>query len=276
MNITAYRHSEDFWKDHQAVILGHILEAELVYLNARNNIGAEQGFFGAAAQDGQNTLLAIQTSPYPMIFLAAGRKPRPLAEAMADYLITHGHVPAAFNGNLASTAVMREAFDKNGIAYRAGRHLLQRKCVELQDVPTLDLPLINANEVPYDFTGDYQCFLEECHAAYDPNKLQPDIKTMLQNNDLYVLLKDHAVVTMGRLQRKIPHARAVGVIYTPPRYRGHGYSTCCTKQLTRRIFADGYDYAYLYAEADNPISNHVYEKLGYQKTNDFIEYHLQP
>jgi predicted GNAT family acetyltransferase len=43
--------------------------------------------------------------------------------------------------------------------------------------------------------------------------------------------------------------------------------------LTRRIFAAGYQYAFLYAEADNPVSNRIYEKLGYEKTDDFIEYH---
>jgi uncharacterized protein len=273
MNITEYRHSEDFWTDNQAVILEHILEAELVHLNARNNIGPERGFFGLSAKDGQSTLLAIQTPPYPMIFFGTGETLPTLADETAERLIERGKIPAVIHGNLASTAVMLDALLKRSIVYRAGRHLLQRKCEALVDIPTLTLPLVNANEVTYDFTGDYQSFLEECHALYDPNKLQPDIETMLKNNDLYVLIDQNAVVTMGRLQRIVPGGRAVGVIYTPPRYRGRGYSTCCAKQLTRLIFAVGYSYAYLYAEADNPVSNHVYEKLGYRKTDDFIEYH---
>lgn len=273
MSITEYSHSEDFWTHHQALILSHILEAELVYLNARNNIGADQGFFGASVQDGQNTLLAIQTLPYPMIFFVHGRTLRPLAALMAELLIKLGKVPAVVNGNLASTAVMLGALKDRGVAYRAGRHLLQRKCAALVDIQTLAMPLVNANEVDYDFSRDYQNFLEECHAIYDPGKLRQDITAMLKNNDLYVLMDGGAVVTMGRLQRKLPDGRAVGVIYTPPEFRGRGYSTCCTKQLTRRVFEDGYSYAYLYAEADNPVSNHVYAKLGYEKTDDFIEYH---
>jgi ribosomal protein S18 acetylase RimI-like enzyme len=273
MNITEYSHSEDFWRDHQTLILTHILEAELVHLNARNNIGADRGFFGASVQDGQNTLLAIQTLPYPMIFFVHGETLRPLAARMTELLIKLGKVPAVINGNLASTEVMLGALKDRGTAYRAGRHLLQRKCTALLDIQTLAMPLVNANEVDYDFFRDYRNFLEECHAIYDPGKLQQDIDAMLKNNDLYVLMDRGAVVTMGRLQRRLPGGRAVGVIYTPPEFRGRGYSTCCTKQLTRRIFQDGYAYAYLYAEADNPVSNHVYEKLGYEKTDDFIEYH---
>ena len=46
------RHSDDFWTDNQAVILAHILRAELVYLNAHNHIAAERGFFGMAVKDG--------------------------------------------------------------------------------------------------------------------------------------------------------------------------------------------------------------------------------
>ena len=275
MTSTEYSHSEAFWADNQAVILRHILPAELVYLNARNNIGAEQGFFGMAIRDGQSTLLSIQTLPYPMIFFGYGEALEALAAQMAEQLTACGRIPAVINGNLASTAPIVAAFQKQGRSYRAGRHLLQRQCTALSDVPTADLPLVNANETDYDFTKDYRDFLEECHAIYDPGKLTQDIETMLGHNDLFVLLDRGAVVTMGRLQRIIPGARAVGVIYTPPQYRGHGYSTCCTQQLTRRIFESGYDYAYLYAEADNPISNHVYEKLGYVKTDDFIEYHLE-
>ena len=273
MNTAEYSHSEAFWADHQALILRHILEAELVYLNARNNIGADQGFFGASVSDGENMLLAIQTIPYPMIFFGHGKALRPLADRMAELLFRRGKIPAVINGNLASTSAVLDALKTQGAAYRAGRHLLQRKCTALVDIPTLDMPLVNANDVDYDFSRDYQNFLEECHAIYDPNRLQKDITAMLANNDLYVLTDRGAVVTMGRLQRKLPDGRAVGVIYTPPEYRGHGYSTCCTKQLTRRVFEAGYAYAYLYAEADNPVSNHVYAKLGYEKTDDFVEFH---
>ncbi len=272
MNITEYGHSEDFWADNQSVILSHILEAELVYLNARNNIGADQGFFGMAAKDGESTLLAIQTLPYPMIFFGHGDGLRPLAARMAELLLQRRKIPEAINGSLASTEVMLDALLEKGVAYQAGRHLLQRRCDVLQDVPALALPLVNANEVAYDFCRDYQDFLEECHASYDPGKLRQDIDAMLTGNDLYVLMERGEVVTMGRLQRKLPQGRAVGVIYTPPKFRGRGYSTCCTKQLTRRVFEDGYAFAYLYAEADNPVSNHVYEKLGYRKIDDYIEY----
>lgn len=273
MRIAEYRHSEDFWTDNQAVILGHILEAELVHLNARNNIGPERGFFGLSVKDGDSALLAVQTPPYPMIFFGTGEALPRLADAAAERLAVQGNVPAMIHGNLASTAAILTALAERGAAYSAGRHLIQRKCEALADVQTLDLPLVNANEIAYDFTGDYRSFLEECHARYDPDKLRTDIEAMLKNDDLYVLMVGSAMVTMGRLQRIVPDGRAVGVIYTPPKYRGHGYSSCCTKQLTRLIFDAGYRFAYLYAEADNPVSNHVYEKLGYRKTDDFIEYH---
>ncbi len=274
MITTAYRHSEDFWAEHQQLILAHILDAELVYLNARNNIGVEQGFFGAAVKDENGTLLAIQTLSYPMIFFADGTGLTKLAAQMARYLTDQRKIPDHLNGDSASTAVMTEAFAACGAVYQAGRRLYQRKCEQLPEAPAPCPPLVNANEVDYDFTEDYQGFLRESHTVYDPAKLKTDIAAMLKSNDLYVLMEQNTVVTMGRLQRKIPGARAVGVIYTPPRYRGRGYSTCCTRQLTRLILDGGYAYAYLYAEADNPVSNHVYEKLGYRKTNDFIEYHL--
>lgn len=273
MHTIRYAHSDDFWTDNQAVILSHILRAELVYLNAHNHIAADRGFFGMAVKDGASVLLAIRTAPYPMIFFGCGDALQPLAAQAAEVLAEQGLIPDALHGDAASTQAVIAALEKKGARYRTGRHLIQRRCDALSDLQTLPLPLVNANTVAYDFMKDYRDFLDECHAAYDPAKLQTDIETMLRQNDLYVLTDHGAVVTMGRLQRILPGGRAVGVIYTPPKYRGQGYSTCCTQKLTRRIFEAGYTFAYLYAEADNPVSNHVYEKLGYAKTDDFIEYH---
>ncbi len=273
MHTIRYAHSDDFWTDNQAVILSHILRAELVYLNAHNHIAADRGFFGMAVKDGDSVLLAIRTAPYPMIFFGCGDALHPLATQAAEVLAEQGLIPDALHGDAASTQAVIAALEKKGARYRTGRHLIQRRCDALADLQTLALPLVNANTVAYDFMKDYRDFLDECHAAYDPAKLQTDIETMLRQNDLYVLTDHGAVVTMGRLQRILPGGRAVGVIYTPPKYRGQGYSTCCTQKLTRRIFEAGYAFAYLYAEADNPVSNHVYEKLGYAKTDDFIEYH---
>ncbi len=273
MQTIRYSHSDDFWADNQTVILSHILRAELVYLNAHNQIGEDRGFFGIAVKDENSTLLAIRTAPYPMIFFGNGDDLAPLAARAAEVLREQGLLPDALHGDAASTRAMIAALERQGARYRMGRHLIQRRCGAPVDFLTLSLPLINANAVSYDFLKDYRDFLDECHAAYDPAKLRTDVETMLQKNDLYVLVDGGAVVTMGRLQRIIPGGRAVGVIYTPPKYRGRGYSTCCTQKLTRLIFEAGYEFAYLYAEADNPVSNHVYEKLGYTKTNDFIEHH---
>jgi predicted GNAT family acetyltransferase len=42
------------------------------------------------------------------------------------------------------------------------------------------------------------------------------------------------------------------------------------KHATQDILAEG-SFAFLYADRDNPISNHVYEKIGYKKVGEFME-----
>ena len=63
------------------------------------------------------------------------------------------------------------------------------------------------------------------------------------------------------------HARGlcrVGPVYTPPERRGRGYAAALVAWVTRGILERG-EQACLFAEADNPVSNRVYLRLGYRE-----------
>lgn len=85
-------------------------------------------------------------------------------------------------------------------------------------------------------------------------------------------LANEKVVTMAAKTRKVPGGRCVGWVYTPDNLRGNGYSIACMKYLTQEILDEGNDVAFLFADKYNPISNHIYEKLGYEKISDFMEF----
>ena len=83
-------------------------------------------------------------------------------------------------------------------------------------------------------------------------------------------------VAMASAVGPTPTAIRIGLVYTPPQLRRRGYATSCVAELTRRQFEAGRRSVFLYAEADNKTSNHVYESLGFRFVFEWQEFDLNP
>lgn len=62
---------------------------------------------------------------------------------------------------------------------------------------------------------------------------------------------------------------------TLPKFRGKGYGTRIAKALTRQVIDSGY-IAYVAVRPDNPASQNLYKKLGFQKPYQMIRAMLVP
>ena len=60
----------------------------------------------------------------------------------------------------------------------------------------------------------------------------------------------------------------VGPVYTPPELRGHGYAAGATVVVTQALLDRGADEILLFTDLANPISNRLYQRLGYRPIGD--------
>ncbi|HWK45983.1 MAG TPA: GNAT family N-acetyltransferase [Stellaceae bacterium] len=67
-----------------------------------------------------------------------------------------------------------------------------------------------------------------------------------------------AVVSIGVVGARI------GGVYTLPDERGHGYASACVAALSHHVLDEGRAWCALFADAANPISNAIYQRLGYR------------
>ncbi|MFE5207371.1 GNAT family N-acetyltransferase [Streptomyces sp. NPDC056600] len=56
----------------------------------------------------------------------------------------------------------------------------------------------------------------------------------------------------------------IDIVYTPAHLRGHGYAAAVTAAVTRTALAAGARDVVLFADAGNPTSNALYQRLGYR------------
>jgi len=94
----------------------------------------------------------------------------------------------------------------------------------------------------------------------------------IKNEKIFLLLDKNEVVSMARKAGKTPNGNLVNLVYTPPELRRRGYATECVAKLSEQLLEEGNKFCFLFTDLMNPISNSIYQKIGYQPVIDIDEY----
>ena len=62
----------------------------------------------------------------------------------------------------------------------------------------------------------------------------------------------------------------IGPVYTPPEARGHGYANAATAALSQRLLKAGAQEVVLFTDLANPVSNSIYQRIGYRPVEDRV------
>jgi predicted GNAT family acetyltransferase len=76
---------------------------------------------------------------------------------------------------------------------------------------------------------------------------------------------------MAAVAGETPHGARIGYVYTPPEWRGRGYASACTAELSQRTLESGRQFCFLYTDLANPTSNAIYQRIGYQRVCDVVD-----
>lgn len=68
-----------------------------------------------------------------------------------------------------------------------------------------------------------------------------------------------------------PHGVRVSAVYTPPELRGQGYASALVASLSQHLLDVGRAFVFLYTDLANPISNRIYQRIGYRPVADVRE-----
>lgn len=92
----------------------------------------------------------------------------------------------------------------------------------------------------------------------------------LKNNSLFVW-QDDAIVSMAAYGGATPNGIRINAVYTPLEYRGKGYATACVAKISQQLL-ERYKYCFLFTNLANPVSNHIYRKIGYLPIGEIGNY----
>lgn len=92
----------------------------------------------------------------------------------------------------------------------------------------------------------------------------------------FLIWEDGEPVAMAGYCDPTPHGIRIGPVFTPVRLRGRGYATSLTAELSQRLLDQGRTFTFLFTDLANPVSNHVYRKIGYKPVADVNLWNFSP
>jgi len=82
------------------------------------------------------------------------------------------------------------------------------------------------------------------------------------------------VVCMSGYSGPTPNGIRIGPVYTPSEHRGQGYASRLVAAQSQWLLDHGRKFCFLYTDLENPTSNAIYQKIGYEMVCEAAEYHF--
>ncbi|RKL68486.1 hypothetical protein CR203_00045 [Salipaludibacillus neizhouensis] len=103
--------------------------------------------------------------------------------------------------------------------------------------------------------------------------LEKNVLDEIEHNRVFLWKNENCTpVSMAKRARELENGVVVNFVYTPDEYQGQGYATSCVAALSERLLQEGFQFCSLNTDAENPTSNSIYMKIGYEFVGDAIEY----
>lgn len=234
--------------------------------------------FLAVVEDGGELVgAAVMTPPRKMVLYSQLADCQPVVQALGDALDgSRWTVPAVLGPANVADAWAKMWERENNQPPKPG---MRQRVFELRQVQPLNLPLGTLRLAAADdferVVAWIQGFHVDANIQDDSESAELLARGKMQNGDLFLWENDAGeVVSMAAKARPTRHGITVSLVYTPAELRGRGYATVCVATLSQQLLDDGFQFCTLFTDLGNPVSNYIYEKIGYKAVADFHEYYF--
>jgi len=226
---------------------------------------------------GRPVAAALRTPPQKLVLAqpSADGALQVLAAAIYDDLPgVVGAVPEAgvFSGAWAGLAGMRDR-----VRRRQGIYALHR--VQPPSEVSGDLRLADDRDRDL-LVRWWSAFVVEALAEDDPDvsSIEASISHRLEANGsgIAVWQDGGEPVSLAGFGGATPNGMRIGPVYTPPERRGNGYASALVARVSADRLAEGSRFCFLYTDLANPVSNRIYERIGYEWVCEAAEIVFEP
>jgi GNAT superfamily N-acetyltransferase len=215
----------------------------------------------------------MQTPPYPLLCSGLAAAPAATVEAVVAEVARRRPDLIAIRG-LRSTAVQFADLWHAGTGC-AGTITTEERLYRLATLrPPVGVPGAHrmATATDTDIIGSWWAeFYREAFGGLPPGP--PGADPVL----LWVV--ERTAVSMARVRPPVPGTGAVsriGPVYTPAQHRGHGYGSAVTAAAAGWVRRAGAVEVVLFTDLANPVSNAIYQRIGFEPIADSARIDFRP
>jgi GNAT superfamily N-acetyltransferase len=217
---------------------------------------------------------ALCTPPFP---LAVSALPMRAVEVVADHLAATGVRPTGASGMRPEVEAFVAAWaDRTGVELA---HRMDQRLYQLGDLkPPVDVPgsAVVADAKDVELLADLRAaFISEVgHFQFSQHRgdLVRQIQdSMAVGNGQIIWQVDGRAVAMASVSSPNSGMSRIGPVYTPPERRGHGYGSAVTAAASRWALDKRANHVLLFTDLANPVSNSIYQQIGYIPVADALD-----
>jgi GNAT superfamily N-acetyltransferase len=116
----------------------------------------------------------------------------------------------------------------------------------------------------------FTAFAAEVHDRGRPVDQSAAVHERLSYGGITVWEVDGEPVAIAGATRQVASMVRMGPVYTPPELRGRGYASAVTAAASQRVIKAGAEDVLLYTDLANPVSNSIYQRIGYRAVEDRV------
>jgi predicted GNAT family acetyltransferase len=228
--------------------------------------------FFLAEENGKPAGVAAWTPPYHLAMTNVPAEAHPL---LAEKLFSECPDLPGVSGPEPTmkliTPILGRRFQKN-ISFQKALRIFQ---LQKTASPAMSRGIMKkAQEKDLEFLNAwYEEFTEEVHMPEHVEK-RPIVEGYIREQRLF-FWEDKKPVAMAGYSGKTPHGVRVNMVYTPPPMRNRGYATSLVATLSRLLLDSGKQFCVLFTDLSNPVSNAIYQRIGYRVVCDWDMYGFQ-
>ncbi|MBG0832788.1 GNAT family N-acetyltransferase [Planomonospora sp. ID67723] len=230
----------------------------------RSGVYSDDLLLGWLERDGETVAAALQTPPRGLLLpdIPAGT-----VQDLATALIEAERVIPEVQGPLDRAEAFASAW------WRPERRRTSERLYRLEDPAPLRRPVAGSSRTAT--AGDHDLLVKwfaDFHAeALDgPPEERSALVSLRVGREELVLWEDGGrPVAFAGFSSPIAAMSRIGPVYTPPEFRGRGYGEAVTRAATHRALDGGATEVVLFTDLANPVSNSVYQAVGYRAVADY-------
>jgi ribosomal protein S18 acetylase RimI-like enzyme len=256
------------------------LETQLFFVNTINESQQlnENSTRGGVYDDFDNlVLLFLDANPFRMQLFGINNSLK-ASKVLAEYFIKNRISFKGILGNKTDTKLFIDAFKKieNNVDFIPKMELdimVQKELIEVKTKGTIRKPLLDDKQMVLEYIAEFHDRINQ--PILDEESLSNKADEFIANEDSYIYTNSNNVATSIVKGGKYFNGAKIHMVITKKEHQGNGYATSMMYMVCKKLF-DKYnpDYITLFVDKNNPVSNHVYKKIGYKIYRDQYEYEI--